>query len=307
MALNEQTGEVEADGHVRIESGDQIWVGEHIRYNFKTHQMQSEEFRTGKPPVFAAGRELEGNTTNRTYDARHLFITTDDISNPATRVRASRVKIVPGKYIEMWNAVLYVDGVPMFYFPYYKRNLGERANNFNFVPGYRTAYGPYLLNTYTWFLGDHTDGQIHLDYRERRGVGAGPDLHLQLGRWGDFAFKYYYLHDDDSGTSISTNSFDNLGTIPENRQRFNFTWQATPFTNLNVKALVNYQSDPLVLHDFFEGDYTENPQPNTFVEANKYWENWSLDARNHAAHQQFLRPGRAAAGRETHRLPPAGI
>ncbi len=53
-----------ADGHVRIESGDQIWVGEHIRYNFKTHQMRSEEFRTGKPPVFAAGRELEGNITN---------------------------------------------------------------------------------------------------------------------------------------------------------------------------------------------------------------------------------------------------
>ena len=121
------TGEVIADGHVRIEQGDQIWVGEHMRYNFKTHQMQSEEFRTGKPPVFAAGRELEGNTTNRTYNARHLFITTDDVSNPATRVRASRVKIVPGKYIEMWNAVLYVDGVPAFYFPYYERNLGERA------------------------------------------------------------------------------------------------------------------------------------------------------------------------------------
>ena len=78
--------------------------------------MRSEEFRTGKPPVFAAGRELEGNTTNHTYSARHVFITTDDVSNPATRVRASRVKIVPGKYIEMWNAVLYVDGVPVFIF-----------------------------------------------------------------------------------------------------------------------------------------------------------------------------------------------
>ncbi len=56
------------------------------------------------------------------------------MSNPATRVRASRVRIVPGKYVEMWNAVLYVDGVPAFYFPYYKRNLGARANNFNFSP-----------------------------------------------------------------------------------------------------------------------------------------------------------------------------
>ncbi|MGD0252365.1 MAG: hypothetical protein ABSC01_06670 [Verrucomicrobiota bacterium] len=277
-SLNQRTGEIEADGHVRIESGDQIWVGEHIRYNFKTHQMQSEEFRTGKPPVLADGRELEGNTTNRTYNARHFFVTTDDVSDPAVRVRASRVKIVPGKYVEMWNAVLFVDGVPTFYFPYYRRNLGERANNFSFLPGDRTAYGPYLLNTYTWFLGDKTDGKIHLDYFERRGVGAGPDLNLQLGRWGDFAFKYYYLHDQNPNTSISTNSFANLQAIPQNRQRFYFAWQATPFTNLNVKALVNYQSDPLMLHDFFEGDYTENPQPNTFVEVNKYWENWSLDA-----------------------------
>jgi lipopolysaccharide assembly outer membrane protein LptD (OstA) len=276
--VNYQSGEAVADGHVRIEMGDQIWVGEHIRYNFKTHQMQSEEFRTGKPPVFAAGRELEGNTTNRTYSTRHVYITTDDVSDPATRVRASRVKIVPGKYVEMWNAVLFVDGVPAFYFPYYKRNLGERANNFNFTPGDRSAYGPYLLNNYTWYLGDNADGKIHLDYRERRGVGAGPDLHLQLGRWGDFALKYYYLHDIDSGRSISTNGFANLSPIPENRQRFNFAWQATPLTNLNLKALVNYQSDPLVLHDFFEGEYTANPQPDTFVEVNKYSENWSLDA-----------------------------
>jgi len=41
---------------------------------------------------------------------------------------------------------------------------------------------------------------------------------------------------------------------------------------------VNYQSDPLVVHDFYEGEYTANPQPNTFIEANKYWNNWSLDA-----------------------------
>jgi len=139
-----QTGEAVADGNVRIESGDQIWVGEHIRYNFKTHQMRSEEFRTGKPPVFAAGRELEGDTTNRTYNARHIFVTTDDVSNPAVRVRASRVKIVPGKYVEMWNAVFFVEGVPTFYFPYYRRALGPHANHLNFLPGYSTDYGACL-------------------------------------------------------------------------------------------------------------------------------------------------------------------
>src|SRR5690348_772555 len=32
--VNQQTGEVVADGHVRIEMGDMTWIGEHIRYNF---------------------------------------------------------------------------------------------------------------------------------------------------------------------------------------------------------------------------------------------------------------------------------
>ena len=275
-AVNEKTGEVAADGHVRIEEGDLIWTGEHIRYNFKTHQMQSEQFRTGKPPVFAQGGQLQGDTTNKTYTARHAFVTTDDVSDPAIRVRASSVKIVPGKYIEMWNAVLFMDGVPTFYFPYYRRNLGEHVNNFNFLPGYRSAYGPFLLSTYTWYLNDAMDGKIHLDYREKRGVGAGPDLNLHLGQWGDAEFKYYYLHDQNP--TASTNGTPWINGIPENRQRFYLGYQATPATNLNVKALVNYQSDPLVLHDFFEGDYRNNPQPNTFTEVNKYWNNWSLDA-----------------------------
>ena len=132
MSLDQQSGEVVADGHVHIETGEQLWVGEHIRYNFKTHQMQSEQFRTGKAPVFAAGKELEGDTTNQTYHARHAFVTTDDVADPTFRVRANHIKIVPGKYVEMWNAVVFVGDVPTFYFPYYRRNIGPHADNWNF-------------------------------------------------------------------------------------------------------------------------------------------------------------------------------
>ena len=107
-SVNKQTGEAVADGNVRIEQGAEIWAGEHINYNFKTHQMRSEQFRTGKAPVFAARKQLQGDTSNKVYNARHVFVTTDDVSDPAIRIRASRVKIVPGQYIEAWNAVLYL-------------------------------------------------------------------------------------------------------------------------------------------------------------------------------------------------------
>ncbi len=271
-----RTGQCAADGHVRIAQGQMLWVGEHMDYNFKTRQMRTEEFRAGKPPVFLAGRNLQGDLTNKTYTARRVMVTTDDLQQPAFYLRANKIRIVPGQYVEAWNAVLYADGVPAFYFPYYHRNLGAHANNFSLRPGYRSLFGPYLLGTYTWWLNDTLNGAWHADYRERRGGGGGPDLNLHLDRWGDAKLRYYYLYDQNP--YLGTNGVPGSFPVPHNRQRFYFTYQATPATNLNLKSVVNYQSDPLMLHDFFEGDYAQNPQPNTFVEGEKYWNNWSLDA-----------------------------
>lgn len=268
--VNQETGEAEADGHVRIQRDDQLWAGEHIRYNFKTRLMQTEQFRTGKTPVFAEGKELRGDTSNHVYTAKSAYLTTDDVSEPFTKIRANRIRIVPGKYVQAQNAVLYLGDVPVFYFPYYKRNLGERANNWNFTPGYRSKFGPFLLSTYEWFLGEQVDGALHLDYRAKRGFGVGPDVNLHLGRWGEAEFKYYYLYDEKPGENDDV-------TPPHNRQRFSFNYAAAPFTNLYVKAAANYQGDSLLLHDFFEGDYRHDPQPKTFVEINRLWDNFSLD------------------------------
>ena len=280
-SVNPKTGDVRADGNVHIESYGQLWVGDHIDYNFITHRMNSEQFRTGMAPVYAAGSQMNGllyrqkNATN-IITATNALITTDDVSDPFYRVVASRIRIIPGKTVQMWNAVFYLGKVPVFYFPYYERNLGKRVNNLMVSPGYRSVYGAELLATYNWFVGDVADGKIHLDYRTRRGPGLGPDVNLHLGpQWGEATVKYYYLH--DYKPNDQTNGLPDFGNIPHNRQRFYLGWQATPETNLNVKALINYQSDPLVLHDFFPSQYSEDPQPATFVEANKYWDNWSLD------------------------------
>ncbi len=271
-SVNWETGEAVAEGHVRIQQGAMTWVGDRIQYNFKTYDMEAGQFRAGQSPVFATGRDLRGNRSNDTYTAHDAYLTSDDIAHPAEQVHASTIKIVPGKYIEAYNATLYLGGVPVMYFPYYHRNLGERANNFNFIPGYRSAFGAYLLTRYRWYWNDELDGTMHFDYREKRGVGVGPDLNAHLGQWGEASLKYYYIHDEDAGS----NSVQGL-SIPENRQRVYFSYLATPFTNLELRAHVRYESDSRFDADFFEGDYRQNPQPSTFVEATKHWDNWSLD------------------------------
>jgi len=272
VSVNQQTGDAIADGRVRIQRDDQIWAGEHIRYNFKTRQMEAEQFRTGRPPVFAQGVALAGDTTNQVYSGRDAYVTTDDVSEPFEKIRAKYIRIIPGKSFQARHATLYLGKVPVFYFPYYSHSLEGSGNRFTFTPGARSQFGAYLLGTYTWAISEQLDGALHVDYRTRRGPGAGPDVNVHLGRWGEAGLKYYYLYDYESETDAGGLS------IPSDRQRLNFAYDATPFTNFTVKSLVRYQSDPLLLHDFFEGEYRQNPQPNTYFEANQLWDNFSLDA-----------------------------
>src|SRR5260370_29392017 len=73
--IDPSTGDITADGEVRIQQDEQLWASEHVRYNYKTHQMVAEQFRTGETPVFAAGAGLHGDVTNRIYTSTNAVLT----------------------------------------------------------------------------------------------------------------------------------------------------------------------------------------------------------------------------------------
>src|SRR5215510_6820205 len=43
MSINPDSGQILADGAVRIQHEEQLWVGEHMAYNFKTRQMEARQ------------------------------------------------------------------------------------------------------------------------------------------------------------------------------------------------------------------------------------------------------------------------
>lgn len=271
IQLNRQTTEVEAEGGVRLQRGQEVWRGEHLRYNFTTRQMYTESFRTGYLPFFAAGQGLGASLTNQTHSATNGFVTTDDVAEPSYRVRAKELRFVPGQYVEAKSATLYVGRVPVLWLPKYRRHFNRHPNNFVFVPGYRSLYGPYLLGTYNWFISTNANASFHLDYRVKRGVAGGPDLHYDLGRWGQGGVQTYFTHDEDPGTD------SNGKPIDPDRNRIRFAHSAFVQTNLSVKLVLNTQSDAYMLRDFFEGEYRLDMQPKSFVEVEQAWPNFTLN------------------------------
>ncbi len=285
------TGEIFAGGNVHFWRHEQSFVSEYLRFNFVTGELETNfhynyrsgrldtgAFRMGRAPTFAEGKGLYSAKTNtmsgsnQVYIATNAFVTADDYAQPFIKVRSRELTVVPGKYFEARDALVYVSGAPVFYFPYYHRDLTQDPNTFTLVPGYRSTFGPYLLSSYNRVLNKELDASLHLDWRDKRGLGGGPDFDYNLGRWGQGTLRGYFARDNEPGLDPI-----NGAPLPTNRERGLATYDATPFTNLTVKAQGSYQSDPYIVRDFFESQYQRNIQPNSFFDVNRYWRNWSLD------------------------------
>jgi len=272
VKVDKETGEAFAVGDVILQSeGGRLWRGDKLSYNFKTKVITGDAFRSGQPPYFVSGTNLVTNPTNNTYTGTNTYFTTDDNANPNYRIRARKVTIIPGKMIEAEHATLYLGDVPVFYFPYYKKSLGRHPNNFEFLVGYRSQWGPFLLNTYNWYWNEKLHGGLHLDLRGERGIGGGPSFHLQDPTLGDALLRYYYTHD------LNPHEVDGYTKPPADRQRLLFEYELMLRTNLSVKSIVAFQSDPFIIRDFFESEYHDNTEPKSFAEVNQQWQNWNLN------------------------------
>jgi LPS-assembly protein len=268
---SDTTSEMGLEGDVTILDHGHIWRGTNFIYNFKTGEVRAGRFKTMQAPFSMSGERM-GGVSNKVQRATNVVISTDDYERPVYTIHARRATIAPGDYLEAHQATVYIGKMPVFYYPYYRKSLKPHPYNWEFEPGYRSLYGPYLLSAFNWYGMGVLDGTIHADEREKRGEAGGPDLQLHLGDWGEAAFRYYYAHDHDpEADGIAA---PHLG---ENRQRGNFYYEAHPATNVTAKVVANYQSDPLVIRDFYTAEYNKNVEPASFGEVNEIWDNWVLD------------------------------
>lgn len=271
VRVDENTRQIVADGMVVLQSQGLYWTGQHLEYNFTTQQIGAGSYRAGISDVYMAANNISGGGTNRVYEAENATITTDDLYDPGYRVRAKKVRIEAGKEVVARDATLYLGSVPVFYTPYYRRSLVPHENYFVVTPGYRSTFGPYLLTEYHFNVVEHLDAGLRMDYRVDRGPGVGPDFKYDLGQGGKGRFEYYYTQDAKPPV------FNTPAQYSDDRQRFALEHAVDITTNLTAKASVNYQSDPLVLRDFFEARYRTNAQPKTVFDVNQHWSNFSLD------------------------------
>jgi hypothetical protein len=264
--------EIHARGRVSVLQSGAAWYGDHVVFRPKTGEIEADRFKAGYDPLYIHGEGLRYDPATKSYSATNAVLTTDNVADPAHEIRVRELRIQPGEYVELDGAKTVLGPVPVFYLPHYRRELGRHRFDSSFVPGYRSRYGAFLESKFNYEVNEQFDAGLRFDMRSKRGFAGGPELGLHLGRWGEVGLAYYYADDDRPG-------LDPLNQpIPEHRDRLKFTYDTTLVTNLTVKSQIRYQRDDYLVRDFFESEYRDNVQPNSFVEVNHQWSNWALDA-----------------------------
>ncbi len=206
--LNAQS--VTLEGKVSTYQGNILQRGDRAVYYYERKFLDASMLKASLDPVLLESDKftVEDRRGKKVYVGENAGITTDDAEAPDYWMRAKKTTIFPGDKIVFNNLRFYAGDVPVFWLPYLSQPLNAELG-YHFLPGTRSNWGPFLLNTYGIMLGgkynpttgENEDAWLlsrwHLDLRSTRGVGAGVDfVDTRLKKYdGITGLGLYYLND----------------------------------------------------------------------------------------------------------------
>ncbi len=225
LIYHEETGEMSAEGHVRIWYGDLTMTAQTAQADVENRTVHAQ----GDVTLTEAGKEircakLEYDLNNGTAKAHGILFATHpwyyqgksvekhgekDVTiteplfstcncrYPHYHLKAQRIEIILGESLTAYHTVLYVGATPLFYFPWVWRSIRDNRPPFSIRVGYNSTDGVYVKTKFNYFFRDGNYGSLLLDFLDKKGVGTGVDHKFRyeaLGK-GEGQLTAYYIKD----------------------------------------------------------------------------------------------------------------
>jgi len=262
---DEGTGEVSADGGVRIEDLQGTMEADTLTYNLdsgvgrllngKIH-LQEKDFRI-------AGEEIEKVGEETFHISRGTF-TTCEGESPSWKFGAKNLDVTLGRYASAKHVLFYLKDIPVLYFPYILFPVKTERESGFLIPrvGYSEKRGAELSLAYYQVMARNMDATFYLDYLSELGLGKG--------------LEYRYIFGDDNEGSTK---FYHVGGIGGERDRHAFDWRhrGTLPKDVRLTADVEYVSSLDYFEDFGEeaGEYNK-VQAQSVLFVGRNWEKNNL-------------------------------
>jgi lipopolysaccharide assembly outer membrane protein LptD (OstA) len=266
-----ESKDVVAEGNVVVQSGAEVIRADRILFNLESGRGTIEKASGLLPPSVLFEAETLERKQADFFSLKKGRITACTQPNPRWSFGVSRAAIRTDDHVTMWDAVVRIKGVPLFYTPYMRYPLKDRATGF-LMPriGFGGDKGLSLSQGFFWAIAPNMDATVGLDLYARRGTGAGLEYRYLFpgGTKGDVNLYYFVYRRDASGARPASSSI----------VRINHT-QALP-GGFTLVANVDYQTSYTFLRDFDE-DYQRAVSYNRTSQAylSRSWRRFNMSAR----------------------------
>jgi len=265
------TKDLVAEGNVVVQSGPEVIRGERVLCNLDSGRATIEK-ASGivQPSLLFEADSLERERSDL-YSMTKGRFTACAQPTPRWSFSLSRANLKQDDYVEMWNAVLRIKSVPVFYLPYLRYPLRDRATGF-LLPqlGSSGDKGLSLSESFFWAIASNMDATVGVDYYPRRGTGAGLEYRYLFpgGTKGDLNLYYFFTKKLPDGTKPGNSSIIRLNHTQELPLGF------------TLVANVDYQTSYQFLRDFdnnFQRSTSFTRTSQVFL--SRSWGRMSLSAR----------------------------
>jgi len=173
--------------------------------------------------------------------------TTCEATPPHYTITASRLTIVPRKFVSATNAILWVGKVPVFYLPYWWKGIGPGKLNVKVEPGYNSIDGFSAKTVVSYDYSDTSRTNFLYDYYSKRGSGIGIESTHAIGSRLEATVYLYDITEKIIG------DYQNPDTSVYYNRRWTaqsyLWWEISP--RWSARSEINYSSDESFNESYF--------------------------------------------------------
>jgi len=281
VELDTETKDVVAEGNVVIQMPQEVISAEKISFNLDSREGILEKAQgMAQPSVFYEAESIERKEES-VYQFKKTRITSCTQAVPRWWFSGSTANFKKNDYIEIWNAVLRIKNIPVFYFPYIKFPVGEQKATGLLTPqlGYSGRKGVTYSQGFYWDIRRNMDATVNFDYYSFRGFGGGLEYRYMFPRGTGGKLNLYYfnfkpLPEEEGAVETDEEEFLNSAYI------FRFKHNQSLPLDFNLVADVDYQSSFDFLREFdnnFQRALVSNRSSQAYI--TRAWSYFNLSIR----------------------------
>lgn len=254
---------IQCEGNILIDYRQWVLVGDYLYYDFITHTGFLINGKTAQPPWYVGGSEI------LLLDSGDLmaldgYLTTSEGGKKDVVFRAPSITLSPNRVVTAKNLNLWVEKIPLFWFPKLTLDLENRGRSpFAVKFGWGGFMGSHLTLLYRFLNWGNLKGIARLDEFFGHGPGAGIETRYNPKfKSTEWYTRSYFAHDISIDDPHKRNRYRLQGTFYD------------CIRGISIDGMYDYVSDATMASDFQIQDFDLPTAGRTQVEFRRQENSW---------------------------------